>query len=377
MPESTQTSPGDWYLEGYSPQGEIWVIHIRSFPFRVGRLEGSDLRLSSQDISRRHAELFAAGQQIGVRELGSTNGTFVNRERVVGERILQDGDILNFGYQEFRVSKKPTDSNRALAEEGETQCFARPELPKGLFGYAEEFEQMLQSKAVQPHYQPLCRLDDLQIFGYELLGRGKFPNLPESPGPLFEIAKALNRAVELSSLFRHLGLAKASEEAGDSAIYFNTLPEEMNMDFLRGELSRLKTLAPQLPLVMEIHEGAVTNTEFMHELRALLRELEIQLAYDDFGAGYARLQELMDVPPDVLKFDIALIRSIHRRPPRSRQVIQTLVRMAKNLGIKTLAEGIEEPEELAVCREIGFDYAQGYLLGKPEPTFRKAPRIQA
>ena len=115
----------------------------------------------------------------------------------------------------------------------------------------------------------------------------------------------------------------------------------------------------------------------MHELRALLRELGIQLAYDDFGAGYARLQELMDVPPDVLKFDIALIRDIHRRPPHSRQVIQTLVRMAKNLGIKTLAEGIEEPEELAVCREMGFDYAQGYLLGKPEPRFRKKPLIQA
>ena len=211
MPDSMQSPPsaGDWYLEGYSPNGEIWVIHIRSFPFRVGRLEGSDLRLSSNDISRRHAELFAAGDQIGVRELGSTNGTFVNRERVVGEHILRDGDILHFGYQEFRVSKKPADPIQGLDEGGETQCFSRPELPKGLFGYAEEFEQMLQRKAVQPHYQPLCHLDDLHIFGYELLGRCHFPGLPESPGPLFEIAQNLNRAVELSSLFRHLGIAKA------------------------------------------------------------------------------------------------------------------------------------------------------------------------
>lgn len=362
---------GNWCLEGYGTGGKTWVIHLTRFPFRVGRLEGSDLRLSSSDISRRHAELFSLGSSLGIREAGSTNGTFVNRQRVVDECILQDGDVIHFGHQEFRVTRKqaePVPASRPASPD-DTQCLTGADLPKGLFGYIVDFEQMLQQRAVCPHYQPLFRMQDLGMYGYELLGRCAFHGLPRSPGQLFQIARGLNRDVELSTLFRHEGIARARVLGHRLEVYFNTLPKETEIEFLRRDMPLLKALAPDLPMVMEVHEGAVTNSRLMHDLRALLADLDIKLAYDDFGAGYARLQELMDVPPDVLKFDIALIRDIHRRSPQSQQVIRTLVRMATDLGIKTLAEGVETAEELEVCREIGFDFAQGFLLGRPAPEF--------
>jgi EAL domain-containing protein (putative c-di-GMP-specific phosphodiesterase class I) len=130
-----------------------------------------------------------------------------------------------------------------------------------------------------------------------------------------------------------------------------------------------------LPLVVEVHETAITSLTMMRELQALLTELDIELAYDDFGVGQARLVELMSVPPAYLKFDMSLIRNIHQQPARAQQMVQTLVSMAKDLGTQTLAEGIEYKEELEVCKRLGFDLGQGYYLGLPSPDFSGHARL--
>ena len=106
-----------------------------------------------------------------------------------------------------------------------------------------------------------------------------------------------------------------------------------------------------------------------------MRDLDIKLAYDDFGAGQARLVDLAKVPPDYLKFDIALIRGIHTASAQQRQLVDTLVRMVQDFGIAALAEGVECAEEAEVCREIGFDYAQGYYFGKPAPREGLTPSV--
>ena len=89
------------------------------------------------------------------------------------------------------------------------------------------------------------------------------------------------------------------------------------------------------------------------------------MAYDDFGAGQARLIDLIEVPPDYLKFDICLVRDIHNGSEQRRGMLETLVRMAHDLGVAVLAEGIECEAEGQVCHRLGFDYAQGYHYGRP------------
>ncbi len=106
----------------------------------------------------------------------------------------------------------------------------------------------------------------------------------------------------------------------------------------------------------------------MRALGEALRSLNIQLAYDDFGAGQARLVDLIEVPPDYLKFDICLVRDIHKGTDQRRQMLETLVRMAHDLGVAVLAEGIECQEEGEICAQLGFDFAQGYYYGKPAPV---------
>jgi len=123
---------------------------------------------------------------------------------------------------------------------------------------------------------------------------------------------------------------------------------------------------------MELHESAVTDVETIKKLRGVLKELNILLSYDDFGSGQARLLELMEAPPDVLKFDISLVRDIHQRSAASQAVLAALVKMSKEIGVRTLAEGVEIQQEAEVCRQMGFDFAQGYFFGKPAPMVKAA-----
>lgn len=363
-----------WYLEGFGAEGKTWLIHLKPLPFSVGRQEGCDLRLSSGEISRRHAEIYEHDNRIWVRECGSTNGTFVNRKRLNGDQVLQSGDILHFGSQEFRIIRKKLSRLPTITQQQEeVTSLAARSLPQGFVNCGDEFNEMLRSRAVTPYFQPLVRFEDRQIIGYELLGRGNLPGLPSSPAPLLRIANSLGKEVELSTLFRESGVEKARLLPEGLELFFNTVPLEMDLKHLQRALRELRVLAPGVALVMEVHEAAVTDLRMMRELRSLLNDLRIKLAYDDFGAGQARLVELMEVPPDVLKFDISLIRNIHQRSTQPLQVLQTLVRMARDLGIKTLAEGVELAEEMETCQSIGFDYAQGFHVGKPSPSFQEAP----
>lgn len=119
---------------------------------------------------------------------------------------------------------------------------------------------------------------------------------------------------------------------------------------------------------MEIHEAAVTDIVKLREFANSLGQLGIRFAYDDFGAGQARLLELADVPAHFVKFDMALIRGLHKASERKRQVVRDLVKMVLATGSIPLAEGVEDEEEAKVCIEMGFQLIQGYLTGRPIPA---------
>jgi len=118
---------------------------------------------------------------------------------------------------------------------------------------------------------------------------------------------------------------------------------------------------------MELNEHSIANVDMMKNLRSLLNDLDMLLVYDDFGAGQSRLIELLDSVPDIVKFDIALIQNIQQRSEVSLTMMETLVKMANDAGIRTLAEGVETLEEAETCNSIGFELAQGYYFGYPGP----------
>jgi EAL domain-containing protein (putative c-di-GMP-specific phosphodiesterase class I) len=94
-----------------------------------------------------------------------------------------------------------------------------------------------------------------------------------------------------------------------------------------------------------------------------LRE-HVRLAVDDAGSGYAGLQHLLEIQPDIMKLDIALVRSVDVDPGR-RALIASMITFAHKTGCTVLAEGIETQAELDTLRALGVTLGQGYLLGRP------------
>lgn len=96
-----------------------------------------------------------------------------------------------------------------------------------------------------------------------------------------------------------------------------------------------------------------------------LAGMNVQFAYDDFGAGQARLLELAEVPPHFVKFDMGLIRSIDSASSKKQQLVSQLVRLVHDLGSTALAEGVETRDEAICCAQMNFDLIQGYWTGRP------------
>jgi EAL domain-containing protein (putative c-di-GMP-specific phosphodiesterase class I) len=228
-----------------------------------------------------------------------------------------------------------------------------------------QFDQLVTERAVVPHFQPIVDMLDGQVLGYEVLGRSRLFGLKD-PRSMFAAAKVLNMEGELSRILRDEGVRHGQELAAHHVLFVNTHPAEMeDIELLVYSLQELRALEPNRQLVLEIHEAAVTSSSVIQQLREGLTKLDMGLAYDDFGAGQARLVELVEVRPDYLKFDMKLVQHLDTAPLERQKMLASLVNMVRELAIRPLAEGIETIGEHEICRRIGFHCAQGYLYGHP------------
>ncbi len=355
-----------WYLESRSPEDtHPCRVPVLSLPFRIGRRWDLSLALPSPAVSWEHAEIVeAAGDGLRIRDLGSRHGTFVNGRRIDGEAPVAEGDVLHFAGIELRVGRFASEAELRLPTGDPWTPFP------GFAEQAQSFSRMMVERDVEVVFQPIVRLQEAagdRILGFEALGRGCREGMPRSPGELFEAAARLGVAAELSQLF----LTQAAERAvrhlpAGKALFANIHPAELERpETLLRAVQDVREQAPGMQLILEVHESAVAGLAFMRHLRDCLRELGVQIAYDDFGAGQSRLLELAEVPPDVLKFDGSMVRGMQEAPPARHALLASMLRMAADLGITTVAEGVETAGDAEGCRQLGFDAAQGYFYGRP------------
>jgi EAL domain-containing protein (putative c-di-GMP-specific phosphodiesterase class I) len=118
-------------------------------------------------------------------------------------------------------------------------------------------------------------------------------------------------------------------------------------------------------LKLEITEStAMANAEHTINVLQRLKQIGVQLSIDDFGTGYSSLSHLHRLPFDTLKIDRSFVNRVGENGENS-AVLQTIISLAKNLRMRVIAEGIETPSQLAVLKNLGCDYGQGFLLSKP------------
>lgn len=221
-------------------------------------------------------------------------------------------------------------------------------------------------------HQPICALPGRTIVGYECLSR--FSGVPQrTPDVWFAEADevGLREALEIAAV------CKALDSAGwlpaGTYLSINASPATIRGDAFQALLAA----APADRLVIELTENAtVDDYDALSAALRPLRERGFRLAVDDAGAGYASMQHILQLQPDIIKLDMNLTRDIDSDPAR-RALATALIAFAHDVGSVIVAEGVETEAELRVLQALGADAVQGYLVGRPLPLSAPVEEVQA
>lgn len=242
----------------------------------------------------------------------------------------------------------------------------------------ESLKEIIIEENIRTHYQPIVDLQTGQIFAYEALSRGPAGSPMESPLMLFGVADKTNLSFELDRLCRRKALLNLKGLGSNQKIFINTFPTTMHDPEFRGEsLDRIldTTGLRGDNIVFEVTERfAIENYELFQKEQSYFSSLGFGLAVDDIGSGYGSLEAIAHLRPQFVKVDISIVREIHNNPVKQ-ELLKAVTDIARKINAKILVEGVETPQELAVVRGFGCDYAQGYLLGRPSEKLLAADTI--
>jgi EAL domain-containing protein (putative c-di-GMP-specific phosphodiesterase class I)/CheY-like chemotaxis protein len=216
---------------------------------------------------------------------------------------------------------------------------------------------VLSRKAFHPIFQPIVELDGRRVVGHEALTR--FDDGVE-PDVRFAEAAAVGLGLEYELAAIVAALDVSGALPGDGFISLNTSP---------GLVLETARLGPVLastdrPIVLELTEHA--RIDAYVDLRAALGTYgpRVSLAVDDAGAGYASLRHILELRPAYVKLDLSIVAGIEHDPVRQ-ALVSGLVYFGVKTGSMLIAEGIETETEARVLDELGIEFGQGYLFGRP------------
>jgi diguanylate cyclase (GGDEF)-like protein/PAS domain S-box-containing protein len=229
-------------------------------------------------------------------------------------------------------------------------------------------------RGLVPFFQPIVDLSDLKVVGHEGLVRWQHPQRGlVAPADFLPLA-------ERSGLIVPLGwwMLDVCSEALRWTEGPGRLPGFMSVNVSGSQLGRGQ-LAPAIAraveasgidpsnLHLEITESALveTTTTVLREL-AEVTSMGVSIALDDFGTGYSSLSMLRDLPVSVVKIDRSFVEPISRDQGTT-AIVHRVVELCRDLGIKSIAEGIETDEQAEMLRDLGCTHGQGYLFGFPKP----------
>lgn len=355
-PRSLHSQVG-WSLEPVgSTNGPAHRVALVGFPFHIGRRWGQSLVLDHKKVSNQHAVVEYEDGVLFLRDLGSTNGTALNGVRIQERIRLNPGDVVSFAGVRFTVLHE----SRQVMDEGTVVTAGDDDRDE-----RDRLRQRLAGFELNIGFQPIVRLgggSQRRTIGYEALARATRNGTPCSPGVLF--GRAAELSPELSRQLRELALMEADKLPQMLPIFLNTHPRELPEKSVISSVSTLRRKYPHVPFVLEIHENAAANLRHLKRVSAELRSLGVGLAYDDLGAGQARLLELVETEPRYVKFDRAMVAGLPDAERKKQQLVANLVKMVRDLGITPIAEGLETRSEVELCTALGFTHGQGWHFGR-------------
>ncbi|RLB57187.1 MAG: hypothetical protein DRI90_18180, partial [Deltaproteobacteria bacterium] len=224
-------------------------------------------------------------------------------------------------------------------------------------------DELVSGEGLRALVQPIVRVSDEQVVGHELLTRAR-EGLFEEPAQFLRVARdrGVLTAVDLQCL--KVCMKQAQALAPDLQVHVNLFPSTL-LDVPTEQLVELLQLEDGVQLCVELSEEQfVGDPRELLERLAALRSSGLRLAIDDVGKGRGTLDSVMLLEPDVVKIDQELISGAYR-DVRKERLLRRLVMLAGALNCEVVGEGVENPEDLALLRELDVPYAQGYLWSRP------------
>jgi diguanylate cyclase len=336
----------------------------------ISRLGGDEFVVLCQDI-RDAEEARLIGQQL--RRL-------LNRPIEVGEKSLTAGASIGVAvFPDDASNAEDLLKNADLAlyhakAEGRGRCrHFTDELGKERqrrMVLSGQLRTAIENGDIQAYFQPLVRARDMRVVGFETLGRWFHPEFGPIPPPEFvKLAEENGLITPLTDLIMRKAIDAARQWPNDVRVSVNVSPVQINSDLVDQvrDIIKQSGLDPHR-LELEVTEDVlIKDFDQTASMFSRLRALGIQVAMDDFGAGFTSMGNLRRLNFDRLKIDRIFTMDLpnHRR---SSAIVRSMFVLARELDLEVTVEGVETYEQYAFLREQGNAELQGYLFSTPKPA---------
>jgi diguanylate cyclase (GGDEF)-like protein len=386
-------------LDGLKAINDVYGHLSGDFAIRHTAVTLSALLPAGTQLARIGGDEFAifGGSALSSRAFTAALETI---ERGFDKGIVHDGHYLAIGISGGYAVSRPGDLASNLLSRADAALYHSKRVSPGTISrFPSEMNEQshdrnasvarlrgaIANDQIVAHYQPIVRLSDGAIEGCEALMRVR-----DKDG-VVHTAEQFALAFEDAKISRKIGAFMVKHTTHDLATMARQLdrPPRVSFNVTAADLLSLGGVEYFHEMVAKYQlshsQFCIELTESMllvndrGALKALLVELRkagTMIALDDFGTGYSSLTHLRDFPIDFIKIDksfVARLESEHE----SRLIVQSLIQMAANLNIKTVAEGIETEGQADLLRQIGCEFGQGFLFAKAMPIDRLIAQVKA
>ena len=279
--------------------------------------------------------------------------------------------LTQFEADDLRVLFKSDGSELSTADFPRVHSFTQ----FSLVSQTNWLHEMLDDHRWTMVFQPIvCAGNPSSVFGREALLRGLGRNsIVLYPGYILDVARACGMLTQVDHAARDAAIGAIARGEVAERVFINLCPGSAH-DPVEAVDTTVRAIdgagIARERVVFELTEADHTiNLDMLRRILGAYRDAGFGVALDDVGAGYSSLNLLHQLRPDYIKLDMEIVRGVHADGYKA-LIAQKIIEIARPLGIKTIAEGIESAEELAWVHAAGADYAQGYHISRPsEPQF--------
>ncbi len=339
----------------------------------VARLGGDEFAVLIEDDG--DPEEVAARALDAIRQPFQVGGGSLEVQASMGVCVLEPGDAA-VGADELLARSDTAMYAAKRSGKGRVVSYTSGMCLEELAGESlrEDLRRAVHAREVVLAYQPIVALDTDRVVAVEALARWRSGGVDIAPDVFIPLVERMHLIDRLTLDLLEEACARIagwSEEGGeDLGVHVNVAPSLLgSRDFVRqvGDLVARHGLRP-VQLVLEVTENEMPeDPEIAREVLAELRRRGVGVSLDDFGVGYSSLARLDALPLDSVKIDRSLLDRVDT-DDRQARLLAAVVRLADDIGLPVVAEGVERPAQLEALRRLGCPLVQGYLLGRPGPA---------